>query len=66
MGINRNIVECKAYLLTRSRSSRHCINRNIVECKEYTKREQQELLEGINRNIVECKVWRPVRVHCGR
>ena len=31
--INRNIVECKFFLTSRSRSLRSRINRNIVECK---------------------------------
>ena len=32
-GINRNIVECKAYLRALSITKRFSINRNIVECK---------------------------------
>ena len=33
LGINRNIVECKALYLTKSLTSLEGINRNIVECK---------------------------------
>ena len=33
-GINRNIVECKAFFWMRSRTQKPGINRNIVECKD--------------------------------
>ena len=57
MGINRNIVECKGWILNYFNIRVICINRNIVECKAFLVRAAYHgAATCINRNIVECKV----------
>ena len=54
-GINRNILECKGYLLDVTGLSDTSINRNILECKVRPKFVESKRITSINRNILECK-----------
>ena len=56
VGINRNIVECKAVPASPDQKMAFRINRNIVECKVEESYKARTLASCINRNIVECKV----------
>ena len=56
VGINRNILECKADSSRIETGGRVCINRNILECKELPDIRKLHPENRINRNILECKV----------
>ena len=55
--INRNIVECKVYILVFLLLSEYCINRNIVECKVERK------IELLNRDAVLIETLWNVKTH---
>ena len=56
MGINRNILECKGWMIPHPHRRLLSINRNILECKALEKYRSGWCNLRINRNILECKV----------
>ena len=55
ISINRNILECKARMLTPDGIYASGINRNILECKDRQPIHCPQGIKSINRNILECK-----------